>query len=121
MGLFKRGKKEIIEEPEVPRQYIDLGKKDFTGMNPPERDTIWVKKIHINSFQDVRELTDLVYNKNILVLDTKALTGDSIELKRITSELKRAATEVNGDLAQIDRGIVMVTPGPIKIDRTSKK
>jgi len=120
MGIFKGRKKEIEELPEVPRQYIDLGKKDFTGHNPADKDTIWVKKIHIEGFQDLRELTNLIYHRNVLLLDTKNIDGDSIELKRITAELKRAAAEMSGDVAQIDRGLIMVTPGPIRIERTKK-
>lgn len=120
MGFLKRiGKKEDEEEfSEVPRQYIDLGKKDFSDLSPPEKDTIWIKKVHFNSSRDIRRLTGIIYSGNILLLDTKSIVGDDLELRRVTAELTRAAKEKNGDLAQIEDNLILVTPGPIKIERS---
>jgi len=118
MGFLFR-KPKIEEEPmegfeEVP-PYIDLadrvgkGKKVSRGME--------VKVAELQGYEDLRQLSNFIYDGNILILDFSAIANDELSLKRIVTELKRLVSDVNGDLAGIGQHLLIITPKSVKIDR----
>jgi len=120
MGWLKRVVKEEPEEvpltpPGMPH-FIDLGeysKKKVAGKGRG----IEIKVAEIESFEDIRSLSNYVYDGNILILDFSAIMNDDLSLKRIVTELKRLVEDIDGDLAGISKNLLLVTPKQVYIDR----
>ncbi|MEM2943853.1 MAG: cell division protein SepF [Methanomassiliicoccales archaeon] len=111
--------KEEVETVESD-QYIDLGELSFDEGSPLSGKGM-IKVAEIYRYEDLRTITQPVYNGNILIIDYSAIANDSLTLKRITSELKSVARDTNGDVAAIGRNFLVVAPNGIKIDRQKIK
>lgn len=118
MGILKPLKK-LVEGGHVQEgEYLDLGEMTFeeeVALGNPAKCLVRVAEVY--RYEDVSELSNQVYNGNILVLDYGALANDELTLKRITSELKAQARDINGDVAVLGKNMLMATPSGIKIDR----
>ena len=123
MGFFKRVVKEEPEPipvaPGTQQRYIDLGA--YTQRAPPTRrgpvGRMEVKIAEIDSYDDIRHLSDLVYDGDMLILDFTSISNDELTLKRIVTELKRLTEDVKGDLAGVGNNMLLVTPRGIRINR----
>jgi SepF-like predicted cell division protein (DUF552 family) len=120
MGWLSRKEKEPEPEETQPVEgaprYIDLGKyagAQASGMAKG----IEVKIAEIDGYDDIRALSNLVYEGNILLLDFSSIANDELSLKRIISELGRLVEDVNGDMAGISQNMLMIAPKGVKIDR----
>jgi len=100
-------------------EYIDLTHlaEEERGM---DADTL-VKIAEVHRYEDVRKVTEEVYNGNILMVDVEAIAGNEEELSRIQSELKAVASDVSGDIAGIGHSFIAITPQRIGIDRNKIK
>jgi len=76
-----------------------------------------VRVAEIYRYEDLRHLSDFVYNGDILILDYTSIANDDLTLRRIISELKSIAKDVGGDVAGIGKNYLMITPSGIKISR----
>jgi SepF-like predicted cell division protein (DUF552 family) len=102
--------------PEGMPQFIDLGeysKKRAVGRSRG----IEIKVAEIDSFENIRELSNYVYDGNILILDFTPIMNDDLSLKRIVTELKRLVEDIDGDLAGISKNLLLVAPKSVRIDR----
>jgi len=114
--LSKTGESYRIKEP---RRYIDLNEYD-TGMEAQATGPV-VRVAEVYRYEDVRKLSDIVYNGDILMIDYSSIANDDLTLRRIISELKSIAKDVNGDVAGIGRNFIIVTPTGIKVSRKKIK
>jgi len=120
MGWLKKVIKEEPEEvpitpPGMPH-FIDLA--EFSKKRGESRGRgIEIKVAEIDSFEDLRQLSNYVYDGNILILDFSAIMNDDLSMKRIITELKRLVEDVNGDLAGINKNLLLITPKTVSIDR----
>ncbi len=112
--LRRKLKPEGFGSPQ-PRKYIDLNEYD-TGIDITATGPM-VRVAEIYRYEDLRHLSDFVYNGDILVLDYTSIANDDLTLRRIISELKSIAKDVNGDVAGIGKNYLMVTPTGVKISR----
>ncbi len=120
MGWLKKVVKEEPEElpetlPGMPH-FIDLGdygKKKISGRGR----AIEIKVAEIDSYEDLRELSNYVYDGNILILDFSPIMNDDLSMKRIITELKRLVEDVDGDLAGVSKNLLLVAPKSVRIDR----
>lgn len=124
MGWFTKKPKEeampaTYQQP-IPQGYIDLGSMGhgprFTGGRGGPG-AMEVKVAEISGFEDLRELTNHVYNGNMLILDFTTIANDELQLKRIINELKRLVKDIDGDLAGINKNLLIVTPRGVRVDR----
>ena len=125
MGWLRR-KKEVEEEyPEdevrIGRSYIDLGVLKGREPGPSKTGGPQVKFADIDGYRQIPELSNLVYDGNILVLDFTPIANDDLELKRTITELKRVVEDINGDIAGISQNLLLVTPKGIGIDKKKMK
>jgi len=97
-------------------QYIDLGAMYFEEEAAAGGKGM-VKLAEIYRYEDLSDLTQPVYDGNVLILDYSNIANDTDTLKRITSELKAVARDNNGDVAAIGHDLIVVTPRGLKIDR----
>lgn len=120
MGWLKRVVKEEPDElpmspPGMPH-FIDLG--DYGKKQGADRAKgINIKVAEIDSFEDIRLLSNYVYDGNILILDFSSIMNDDLTLKRIVTELKRLVEDIDGDLAGISKNLLLVAPKNVIIDR----
>jgi hypothetical protein len=98
-----------------PRKYIDLNEYD-TGMDAQASGPM-IKVAEVYRYEDVRKLSDIVYNGDILFIDYSSIANDDLTLRRIISELKSIAKDVNGDVAGIGKNFLAITPSGMKISR----
>ena len=121
MGWIKKVIKEEPEEeiPMVPEgmpSFIDLG--EYSKKHTSSRGRgIEVKVAEIDSYEDIRELSNYVYEGNILLLDFSAIMNDDLSLKRIVTELKRLVEDIKGDMAGVSKNLLIITPKNVHIDR----
>ena len=118
MGWLRR-KKEVEEEyPEddvrIGRTYIDLGMLKGREPGPSKAGGPLVKFADIDGYRQIPELSNLVYDGNILVLDFTPIANDDLELKRVVED-------INGDIAGISQNLLLVTPKGIGIDKKKMK
>ena len=102
-----------------PRKYIDLNEYD-TGMDATATGPV-IRVAEIYRYEDVRKLSDIIYNGDVLMIDYSSIANDDLTLRRIISELKSIAKDVNGDVAGIGRSFLVVTPTGMKISRKKIK
>ncbi len=117
-GLFKKAKPQV-DEPELDYipDYIDLAKDSGKKGPGKGRASVEIKFAELDSFEDVRDLANFVYEGHILILDFTPIANDELTLKRIINELKRLVADVGGDIAGIAQNQLLVTPKSIGIDR----
>jgi uncharacterized protein len=111
---FSKNKEEV---PAVETdQYIDLGAMYFEE-EASAGGRGMIKLAEIYRYEDLSDLTQPVYDGNVLILDYSNIANDTDTLKRITSELKAVARDNSGDVAAIGHDLIVVTPRGLKIDR----
>ena len=120
MGWIKKVVKEEPEEVPITPQgmphFIDLGEYSKRKLSGQGRG-IEIKVAEIDSFENLRELSNYVYDGNILILDFTPIMNDDLSLKRIVTELKRLVEDIDGDLAGISKNLLLVAPKSVRIDR----
>ena len=121
MGWLSRKEKEPEPEETQPVEgaprYIDLGKYGGAQAGGGMAKGLEIKIAEIDGYDDIRALSNLVYEGNILLLDFTSIANDELSLKRIISELNRLVEDVGGDMAGISQNMLMVAPKGVKIDR----
>jgi hypothetical protein len=102
-------------------KYIDLGEMGFeeVGTGAPGKMSIKVAELH--RYEDLGDLTQQVYNGNIVILDFTPIANDSLAMRRITNELRSVSRDIGGDLAGISKNFLVITPEGIVVDRTKIK
>ncbi len=103
-------------------EYIDLThlSEEGEGKSVFDADTL-IKIAEIHRYEDVRDVTEEVYDGNILLVDVEAIAGSEESLERVQSELKAVASEVSGDIARVGNNFIALTPKGIGIDRQKIK
>jgi uncharacterized protein len=85
MPLFKKplmkGKEDVT--PVETDQYIDLGAMFFAEESNLGGSSVKVCEIY--RYEDVNNLTQPVYDGNILLIDYSNMANDTAELKRVTN------------------------------------
>lgn len=123
-GFIKKPFRKLMEGGKSVEtdHYIDLGEmvfEDDLGAVTGAKSLIKVAEVF--RYEDVSDLTNHLYNGNILIIDYTSIMGDELTLKRITNDLKIATADINGDVAAIGKNFIIATPQGIKIDRTKIK
>jgi SepF-like predicted cell division protein (DUF552 family) len=114
---FKRTKEGGVED-----HYLDLGEMRFEDEGPGgagAKGAIRVAEIY--RYEDLGNLTDNLYNGNILVIDYESIANDEPTLKRIIADLKAVARDTGGDVAGIGKHILIATPAGLTVDRNKIK
>lgn len=120
MPLLKKrpfGKKTKEMDVLESEQYIDLGAMDFKDAPTTIGTESSIKIAEIGRYEDLEPLTDLIYKRNILIIDYTAVSNDELAFRRITNELKSIMKDTKGDMAAIGKNFLIVTPKGIAIDR----
>ena len=117
---LRRKIKEVPEQAQEVegRPYIDLGK--YLGEAPVRREGKYrteIKIAEIEGFDDIRYVSNTIYDGNILIIDFTAISNDELALRRVVSELKRLAEDVGGDIAGLGNTYIVITPRGIGVDR----
>ncbi|MBU0496399.1 MAG: cell division protein SepF [Candidatus Thermoplasmatota archaeon] len=101
----------------ITEGYVDLEKYIGTTEHQSSGAVMKVGMGEIQSYDDLRTLSDYVCGGNILILDFSHISQEEVILKRITNELKQIAHDINGDIAGIGNNLMILAPHGVKIDR----
>lgn len=116
MPLFnKKASRNSGGSKEGTRKFIDLNDYKFPAETVDSRNV--VKVAEISELDDLRKISELIYENNIVILDCSSISGDDFSMTRVKDELKRAVKDISGDLAAISNSYLLVTPPGISIDR----
>lgn len=120
MGWFKRRSENEDEyaddEVHIGRTYIDLGSMKSKGPSTKSGGPA-IKFADIDGYRLIPELSHLIYEGNVLVLDFTPIANDDLELKRTITELKRVVEDIEGDIAGIGQNLLIVSPKGMGIDK----
>ncbi|MCL4332496.1 MAG: cell division protein SepF [Candidatus Thermoplasmatota archaeon] len=97
------------------RKFIDLNDLRMPELNESVKTTVKVAEIY--KYEDLLQLSDFIYNGNIMLVDCSALSNDDATLKRVTEELKSMGRDIEGDVAALSKEFLILTPKGISIDR----
>lgn len=112
MGLFSTSKKENASLAD--QEFIDLRNHEApTSDEAPYN----VRVAEMHQIEDMKALSGLVYEGDMLLVDFSPLEGDEVALKRITKEFKKIAEDVDGDVAGVGENLLLITPTGVKVDR----
>ena len=126
MGWFRKRAEPEEEYPaddaRIGRGYIDLGLlKGGATETARKSGGPFIKFADIDGYRQIPELSNLVYEGNILVLDFTPIANDDLELKRTITELKRVVEDIQGDIAGISQNLLIVAPKGFSIDKKKMK
>jgi hypothetical protein len=122
MGFLKR----IIKEPEAEAETaegfykpLDLG--TYVGGRALGRRGPNIRVAEVERYEDIRDLTTCIYDGDILILDFTPIANDDLTLRRIIAELKRLTQDLGGDIAGLERNLIIVAPKSVSIDKRKLK
>ncbi len=116
----KTSKRSIKGDRFGSEEYIDLGELIDEVDIREEAETL-IKVAEVHRYEDVRNVTEEVYEGNILLVDTESIAGNKDVMRRVHSELKAVANDVNGDIAGVSNNFIAITPAGIGISRSKIK
>ena len=98
-------------------QYLDLGAMHFSDEITAGHKGAMIKVAEIYRFEDLKQLTKLLYEGHILLIDYSSLANDDLALRKISAELQSVADDVKGDVAGVGTNLLVVTCGGLAVDR----
>ncbi len=113
MGLFTRTKPSNSGSL-ADQEFIDL-RDHQAPLGGPGSTNLRVAEMH--RVEDLKSLSGLVYDGDMLLIDFSPLAGDEVALKRVTKEFKKIAGDVDGDVAGVGENMLIVAPTGVKVDR----
>ncbi len=114
MGLFTRSKDENASLAD--QEFVDL--RDHQAPTTDEAPTFNVRVAEMHRVEDLKALSGLVYEGDMLLIDLEPLSGDEVALRRVTKEFKKIAEDVDGDVAGVGEDLLLVSPTGVKVDRS---
>lgn len=113
MAFFK--KKEAKSDAPA---YLDLGEYAQTHVPATEdKGTLHIKMAEMHHYEDLKEIVQLVYDGNVVIMDFAPVSGDDIVMKRIGNELKQMTGDIHGDIAGVGQTMLILTPSGVRVDR----
>lgn len=110
------GKEE--DSVEVPN-LEELMDSEGDVINPPA--DFYVKKVPLRNEGDADLALKEMSDKNIVILDVERLMKQPNRLRGIVVKLKQHANKVNGDIARLTNGTIILTPANVKIVKSKPK
>ena len=113
MAFFK--KKEAKQEAPA---YLDLGEYAQTHVPSGEdKGTLHIKMTEMHRYEDLKEIVQLVYDGNVVIMDFSPVSGDDIVMKRVGNELKQMTGDIHGDIAGVGQTMLILAPSGVRVDR----
>jgi SepF-like predicted cell division protein (DUF552 family) len=113
MGLFSRDNSNTNGSL-ADQEFIDL--RGFEG--PDASDAPFeVRVAEMHQVEDIKALSGLVYDGDMLIIDFSPIADDEVSLQRVTKEFKKIADDVDGDVAGLGDETLIVTPSGVRVDR----
>ncbi|HLH86252.1 MAG TPA: cell division protein SepF [Thermoplasmataceae archaeon] len=113
--LRRKNDRDAGQPKEQGRKFIDLNDFKFAAETEDVDKTL--RFAVVNDLEDLRKISDHIYEGNIVIMDCSSLSSDRLALRRITDEIKRMVKDTKGDAAMLNESYIAVTPPGIQIDR----
>ncbi|MGC9150020.1 MAG: cell division protein SepF [Candidatus Micrarchaeia archaeon] len=122
MGVFDKiasalglGKEQNIEE------YLTTAEMENVDVLTEPAD-FYVKPIVLQREEDIKVVEDELQKRNIILLKiTEMKNRYPNKVQQLIQSLKEYTTKINGDIALIDEGRLLLTPARVKIVKPKKK
>jgi SepF-like predicted cell division protein (DUF552 family) len=103
---------EVTEEDE----YIEISAEK-------PQSNYYVRSFTLNEFEDIRPVMKALRSgKYVVLVDVKPLkNNDLVDLRRAINKLKSVTSEIAGEIAGLSGDWIIITPHPIKIEKSSPK
>jgi SepF-like predicted cell division protein (DUF552 family) len=105
-------------EEKAEENFVDLTDYSADVTAAPTEGGMYIKIAEITDYNQLKDVTNFVYDGNILFLRVGAIADDEEAMKRITRDLKQLSYDINGDVAGLGSDIILITPAGVKVDRT---
>jgi len=122
MGFFdwlfgKKEEKQAEEKPQV-KEDVDVGKV-ITGIEARgggfDEEYRSVKVIDLKSDLDLNAIRDELLRNNVVIVDTKEISLNSVLLQDLTAKLKSTVESTHGDIARVTIDRILTVPAGMKI------
>ena len=113
---FKRLHEDTVVDAD---KYIDLGELVFEEEQGEDKPSVKIAEVY--RYEDVNDLTKLIYGGHTLLIDYSSIANDELSLKRMTNEFKAISRDINGDVVAIGHNMLIITPAGMKVDRQKLK
>lgn len=113
MGLFTRNKDENASLAD--QEFVDL--RDHEAPTTDEA-PFNVRVAEMHRVEDLKALSGLVYEGDMLLIDLEPIADDEVALRRVTKEFKKIAEDIDGDVAGVGEDLLLVSPTGVKVDRS---
>ncbi len=114
MGLFFDRDRNGSEASLTDQEFIDLRDHEAPGGSDAP---FSVRVAEMRKIEDLKAISGLVYEGDLLMVDLSPLEDDEVAMQRITKEFKRIAADVDGDVAGFGDNTLIVSPAGVKVDR----
>jgi SepF-like predicted cell division protein (DUF552 family) len=114
MGLFFDRDANGSEASLADQEFIDLRDHEAPGDGDAPFN---VRVAEMHQVDDLKAISGLVYEGDLLMVDFGPLEDDEVAMQRITKEFKRIADDVGGDVAGFGENTLIVAPEGVDIDR----
>lgn len=114
MGLFFDRDTNGSDASLADQEFIDL--RDHDAPRDEDAD-VNVRVAEMHQVEDMKAISGLVYEGDLLMVDFSPLEDDEVAMQRITKEFKRIAADVGGDVAGFGENTLIVAPEGVKVDR----
>jgi SepF-like predicted cell division protein (DUF552 family) len=115
MGIFRRKSKNKTTLPEGAEAAISSG-------TDPQMFVIYKE---LTSLADVTPISEEVKRGNVVILDIEPLTKGAsdlmTQLKRAVDQLRAVCYSVGGDIGQLGKQYIILTPTAVRIRRTKSQ
>ncbi len=98
LGVFE----EETRTEEIPQEVVDAG-------------VVYIKSIPLLTLSDIQRIADELKLGNIIIIHIKPFiqrVQSNNELKRAVDQLRGVCRQIDGDIAQLGKEYILVTPGP---------
>lgn len=112
MGLFTRSKSD--NGTLADQEFIDLREHEAPD---GEGSRLSVRVAEMHRIEDIKALSGLIYEGDLLIIDVGAMEGDEVAMKRLTTEFKKIARDIDGDVAGLGSSTLIVAPTGVQVDR----
>jgi SepF-like predicted cell division protein (DUF552 family) len=114
MGLFFDRDTNGSDASLADQEFIDLRDHDAPSGGSAD---VNVRVAEMHQVDDLKAISGLVYEGDLLMVDFGPLEDDEVAMQRITKEFKRIADDVGGDVAGFGENTLIVAPEGVDIDR----
>ena len=103
----------LFKKKEEEEEFVEIDVSKFQ-----EQEEIKIRVEKLNELSDADRIQHLLREGNVVLARVKDLwERDANMLKKAVERIKRTCSVIDGDMVIVDKDILIITPGTVKIQR----